>query len=154
MPLPARALPDQVLDALQRGKLLEAIRLLRNARGLGLRDAKKALDDYLRGRQSGLAGPDSGAPRSAGFPGADRAAAAPEAAAPQTDLDAVRRLREQTGMGVEEAREALYAVRGQSTFLSGRSPGEEPRRSSAIWWIVAALAAVAVHFLLRDAMWV
>jgi len=41
-------LPANVLDALQRGKLIEAIMLLRGSTGLGLKEAKDVIDQHLR----------------------------------------------------------------------------------------------------------
>lgn len=43
---PANELPDDVLDALGRGHTIEAIKLLREARGLGLAEAKSLVDAY------------------------------------------------------------------------------------------------------------
>ncbi len=37
-------LPDNVLDALRRGRKIEAIKLLRKQRGIGLKEAKDAVD--------------------------------------------------------------------------------------------------------------
>jgi hypothetical protein len=39
-------LPSKVLMALERGQKIEAIKLLREARGLGLKEAKEAVDAY------------------------------------------------------------------------------------------------------------
>lgn len=39
-------LPPMVVDALTRGRKIEAIKLLRKARGIGLKEAKEALDAY------------------------------------------------------------------------------------------------------------
>ena len=40
----ASTLPPEVLSALQQGKKIEAIRLLREKTGLGLKDAKEAVE--------------------------------------------------------------------------------------------------------------
>ena len=44
-----QVLPPEVIQALERGKLIEAIKLLRNSRGLGLREAKEAVEAHARG---------------------------------------------------------------------------------------------------------
>ena len=48
----ATALPAAVRDALQRGRILEAIKLMRAASGLSLKDVKDALEAYQRGTKS------------------------------------------------------------------------------------------------------
>ena len=53
MPESSKPLPVQVVDALQRGSLLDAIKLLRDSKGLGLKDAKDAVDHYLRSNTVG-----------------------------------------------------------------------------------------------------
>jgi hypothetical protein len=40
-------LPPDVLEALKRGNQIEAIKLLRKAKGMGLSEAKGRVDDYL-----------------------------------------------------------------------------------------------------------
>lgn len=44
MTQPRPALPLQVLDALQRGQVVEAIKLMRQQQGLGLKEAKEMVD--------------------------------------------------------------------------------------------------------------
>ncbi|HUE93102.1 ribosomal protein L7/L12 [Pseudomonas sp.] len=46
-------LPPQVVAALERGQKIEAIKLLRELKGIGLKEAKEAVDDYMPGRQPG-----------------------------------------------------------------------------------------------------
>ncbi len=45
-------LPPEVVAALERGQKIEAIKLLRELRGIGLKEAKEAVDLYKTGRQS------------------------------------------------------------------------------------------------------
>lgn len=40
-------LPEEVLKALHRKRKIEAIKLLREERGIGLKEAKEAVDGYL-----------------------------------------------------------------------------------------------------------
>jgi hypothetical protein len=51
MPPPTSPLPDNVLAALQRGNVIEAIKLLREATGLGLKEAKDAVESFQSGEQ-------------------------------------------------------------------------------------------------------
>ncbi len=46
-------LPVEVVAALERGRKIEAIKLLRELRGIGLKEAKGAVDDYGPARQAG-----------------------------------------------------------------------------------------------------
>lgn len=77
--LPTGSLPTAVIDALQRGKRIEAIRRLREASGLGLAEARALIEHHLA-----------------------------EGSALRSPLD-------------------------------GRSPGEVPRSSEAVWLLVIAL---------------
>lgn len=53
-------LPADVVNAILAGRKIEAIKLLREARGLGLKDAKHAVDAYIRQN------PSAEQPRSSG----------------------------------------------------------------------------------------
>ena len=46
-------LPPQVVAALERGQKIEAIKLLRELRGIGLKEAKDVVDDYVPERRAG-----------------------------------------------------------------------------------------------------
>ncbi|MBK7207074.1 MAG: ribosomal protein L7/L12 [Elusimicrobia bacterium] len=43
-------LPAAALEALSRGQKIEAIKIVREARGLGLKESKDAVDQYLKTR--------------------------------------------------------------------------------------------------------
>jgi hypothetical protein len=47
-PLPAGAIPPQVANAVQRGKLIQAIKIYREMTGLSLKDAKAAVEGMAR----------------------------------------------------------------------------------------------------------
>jgi ribosomal protein L7/L12 len=44
----SEALPPEAIDALQRGNKIEAIKLVRDASKLDLKDAKDRIDDYVK----------------------------------------------------------------------------------------------------------
>lgn len=46
------ALPPEVMAALDRGQKIEAIKLLRECKGIGLKEAKDEVDRYKLGRSS------------------------------------------------------------------------------------------------------
>lgn len=43
-----KEMPHEVVAALERGRKIEAIKLLRESRGLGLKEAKEAVELYVR----------------------------------------------------------------------------------------------------------
>lgn len=48
-----QSLPPEVVVVLQRGQKIEAIKLLRELKGMGLKEAKESVDNYPSERQSG-----------------------------------------------------------------------------------------------------
>jgi hypothetical protein len=48
-------LPEEVLTAIQAGRKIEAIKLLRERHSLGLKEAKKLVDAYLAGHPASAA---------------------------------------------------------------------------------------------------
>lgn len=139
---PAPSLPQPVQDALQRGNLVEAIQLMRAGTGLGLKETKDALEAYLRGEA-----PAGGFAPKALPAGAPLPAQVQEALDQGNKIEAVRRLRGLTGMGLKEAKDAVEAGgigldAGPGTS-EGLSPGEV-RNSNSLWWWFAALAVLAL----------
>jgi hypothetical protein len=143
-----RPLPQQVHDAIERGQLDEAVRLLRQAAGISLKAAKQRVDAHHQALQSR---PPAAAPPPAQAPGAQpspasllrlllgagardgsasrrRSAAANQPAAKQPDILA----------------DALEAQR------RGLSPGEVPPSSSGWFWpVVLSLAVLLAAYLFR-----
>jgi len=142
------SLPADVKDALQRGNTIEAIKLLRASSGLGLKEAKDVIDAHHQGRPIPL--------QSQAFP--ERLPAAVALALQQGNkIEAVRLLREQTGMGLKEAKDAVEASQQGSGAIDsdalnvGASPGQVTRRSGLIWGLlVAGIACVVAYSLLRS----
>jgi hypothetical protein len=52
-------LPSAAISALQSGHKIEAIKIVREERGIGLKEAKDAVEDYLRGEPTLLMTYDS-----------------------------------------------------------------------------------------------
>jgi polar amino acid transport system substrate-binding protein len=135
---PAPSLPQPVQDALQRGHLVEAIKLMRAGTGLGLKETKDALEAYMRGEP-----PAAGFAPSPLAPGGPLPAQVREALDQGNKIEAIRRLRGLTGLGLKEAKDAVEAAgvgQGQSADLS---PGQV-RSSNGIWWWLIALAVLAL----------
>lgn len=137
MPTP---LPDDVRLALVQGKKLEAIQLLRSRTGLGLAEAREAVE-------SGLV-PDR---PQRGDAVEDLTREVTEALAQGKPLDAIKLLRKAKGLSLEEAKAiADQATRSvpppASRARSDLAPGEVPRSSfgmAATVLLISAAAGVA-----------
>ena len=143
----ATELSEKVIDALKRGKTIEAIKLLRASSGLGLAEAKHLLEEYVRSKSS---------------PASPAATSASPVVAPPSVTDALRRgnkieaiklMREHTGLGMKDAKDAVDALEATvSGTLSTLSPGEVPRSGGKFMWVIILVAiAVAGYFLLGNA---
>ena len=139
MPDAASELPADVQAALQRGDDLDAIMLLREATGLGLKEAKDVIAEHLRGNPTLLV------PLPAGSPLTPEVAAALQRG---NMLEAIRLLREQTGLGLKEAKDAIESSQHDAHASHKRSLGEQPKGVGGTWWFVLIIAAVLVGFYL------
>ena len=156
MPMPNDQIPPEVLAALRRGSLVEAIKLLRNS-GIGLKEAKELLEAQRRRDaspavlQAGQA--PLGPPRAdAAFPSASMVsppAAAVEALRRGNKIEAITLMRAHAGIGLKEAKDAIDAMeRTMGPRSKGLSPGEVPHSSEWRWWIVAIIAGLVAYYLL------
>jgi len=138
MERPQDALPVEVLDALRRGSLVEAIKLL-HAKGIGLREAKERIEAHARGFQTPTAAHQASR---ALPPDAARALARGD------KIEAIKLVRAETGIGLKEAKDWVDAQAPASQFPTGLAPGEVPRKEGRWGWIlVAVLLAAAAWFL-------
>ena len=134
------SLPDDVLEALQQGEVVKAIVLLRMATGLGLQEANDAVAAHLDGLPVSI-------------PKASSAAQLPATviAAIQSGnkIEAIKLLREQTGLGLKEAKDAVEAMPKNKTGGTGHFPTiETPKSGNVIVWIMGlvALGFAAYYF--------
>ena len=88
-------LPEHIADLIQQGRKLEAIKLIREESGVGLAEAKAAVDQ-LSGAQA-LGRSEAAAPE-------DVDAEVQALAYEGRTIEAIKRLREQTGLGLKEAK--------------------------------------------------
>lgn len=140
-------LPPAVKAALSQGQKIEAIRLLREHTGLSLADAKAAVE------QEGVV-----VSLGTSSPGAE-GQLPPHvlaALAQGEKIEAIKLLREATGLGLKEAKSAVDAAEAAAATPSPHrgalAPGEVPRspRHGRLWpWLVAGLVAAGVYALLR-----
>lgn len=142
MPIRNQSLPPEVVEAIRRGQIIEAIKLLRDA-GLGLKEAKAAVSAQAAGKPASFSGP------------AERAGPLPpevSAALQRGDrIEAASLLRKASGLGLKESMDWIDASQrqgsGQNPMLA---PGEVPRSGGGVWWIGAAVVAgLLAYYLLR-----
>jgi ribosomal protein L7/L12 len=101
--------------------------------------ARTGFDEFHDAAATGFATPSAAAGLStAGLP-----AAVIDALQRGKRIEAIRRLREASGLGLAEARALIehHLAEGSAlrSPLDGRSPGEVPRSSEAVWLLVIAL---------------
>lgn len=134
-------LPPDVLDALRSGQTIEAIKRLRAA-GLGLKEAKDAIDAHQAEAPTNFGGfaADGSMPQ-----------AAIDALREGSKIEAIRLVREHTGLGLKAAKDMVDGYERQMPDAArGRlSPGEVGRGVGVLPWVIGAvaLAALAYFFL-------
>jgi ribosomal protein L7/L12 len=143
MPNPPEPLPPQVLDALRRRDAVGAIKLLRQSKGIGIKEAKDRIEQHIRAARplNAAAAPPGSVP-----------AKIAEALQRGDKAEAMRLARTHAGPGLKEAWSTIEALRSKknSGRPGGLSPGEV-RDSGAGngWLVVLAAAVVAVFYFLR-----
>jgi ribosomal protein L7/L12 len=135
------SLPANVLEALHHGQTIEAIKLLRQATGLGLKEAKDAVDAYMQGLPVSM---PTGA-REVSLP-----ASVLMALQTGNKIQAIKLLREKTGLGLKEAKDAVEAMEAEIVGVTGRYPTiEKPKQSSVLWLLLGAVGlGMAIYHLL------
>jgi len=158
---PVSNLPDAVLAALRAGDPLQAAKLLRQAKGVSLRHAKAVIETWMADGRPLAAEPPSGAAAAPSAGSATFAGRAPvsvaEALAAGNQAEAVRMMRELTGLGLHEAKEAVESMLPASKRKlrivpsDGLSPGEVPRSAGVGRWLtLAVLGLLGLYYLLRS----
>lgn|SRR5690606_20608230 len=109
----------QAIEATSAGRQLDAIRLLRADNGLGLREAKEAVEAYASGHRDVV----SHDPSAGRYPEPGRAESAriDQLMREGREVDAVRELRKATGMGLKDAADWVQARRDLG--ISAATPG-------------------------------
>jgi ribosomal protein L7/L12 len=103
----------KITELLREGRKIEAIKLLRETTGVGLKEAKEEVDRLSRRLT-----------REASFPATSRAEPAPPSGSVSKEvldlaregqkIQAIKLLREQTGMSLKEAKEKVDEVTGEA----------------------------------------
>lgn len=169
MAQPPDLIPPEVLAAVRAGNGFEAIKLLRKS-GLGLKDAKAWMDahagELIAAAESGGArkakrppGQPTPAPQR-GQPAQPAPSYNPMAPLPPEVIEALQKgqklhaiglMRQLTGAGLREAKEAVdgYQLTSGAT-LGGLSPGQVGSTGGTLWWwIVLGLVGLAIYFAFR-----
>ena len=127
-------LPDDVRAAMDAGQKVEAIRLLRERTGMGLADAKAAVEAGTISTDRGTFGHPAGL-----------SAAAADALAQGNVIDAIRLVRQEHGVGLKQARDMVErARRSQPSGEDWRDPMERRRNSAGMWVFVVVLALLGL----------
>jgi ribosomal protein L7/L12 len=135
-------LPPIVIEALHRGETIEAIKLLRVATGLGLKEAKDVIDGYAD---------DKLATSRAILPTGQLSASVVEALQQGNKIEAIKRLREQTGLGLKEAKDAVDASGYTVGAQRRQTTIERPQSNNAVWWFAGLLLfGYSIYYLLKN----
>jgi ribosomal protein L7/L12 len=128
---PKAQFPPNIQAALDRGDKIEAIKLLRTATGLGLKEAKDVIDGQpqARSQRSGTSAPSV-------LP-ADVMGALQRG----EKLEAIKLLREATGLGLKEAKDVVETAlsRQGAARKSKLAPGEVQRNRPTAWVVVGVV---------------
>ena len=134
-------LPPNVLAALAHGDTIEAIKLLRAATGLGLKEAKDAIDAQASETEAQMPAPT-----------ADKLPPEVMAALQRGEkVEAIKLLRAATGLGLKESKDLVDAVQVEASTAGDThlAPGELPRPGNTVWIVVCLVivCAFAWYFL-------
>jgi ribosomal protein L7/L12 len=143
---------DQVRKLVASGRMIDAIKLYRDATGLGLKEAKDAIDRYADGGSLELAA--DMAARNAVHAGAQIDGEIKALLEAGRKIDAIKLLRDRSGLDLKTAKDIIDSKEGDVRRARGVHPGVDAvvQRGSALQWVIVALviaAGVAAYFFLR-----
>lgn len=137
-------IPAEAQRAARRGAIVEAVKITRTQTGLGLAEARQAVEDWLHG-----------APAQATGPGTD-ATLSPAAIASLRRgslIAAVRDTRERTGLGLKDAKELVEELLQRDPLLhaqfrdAARAAFRRAARGALLLLVLTALLALLLHYL-------
>jgi ribosomal protein L7/L12 len=140
----AASIPEAAIAALSAGNKVEAIKILREATGLGLKEAKDAVERYEAGETPSQ--PQASRPLERGaFP-----LAAVSALQNGKLIDAIRIVRETRGIGLKDAKQEVERYLESEPLIRSRfrAAHSESRRGLLLWVIALVLLAVLVAYFL------
>lgn len=140
MKTPPEPLPPEVLDALRRRDAVDAIKLLRQSKGIGIKEAKDRIEQHIRAARP--------LPAAAAPPPGSVPARIADALQRGDKAEVMRLARTHAAPGLKEAWSTIEALRARKA--DGLSPGEVRDSAAGSWWfVVVAAAALAVFYFLR-----
>jgi len=141
---PAEALSEAAIAALNRGDKVEAIKLVRQATGLGLKEAKDAVERYAAG--------ESPFPSQARQSPDDEAMPLAAVSALQNGklIEAIRIVREARRIGLKDAKDAVDRYLASDPLMRSRvdAANAESRRAARLWAIALALVIGLITYYL------
>lgn len=133
-------LPAEAMAALSKGQVIEAIKIVREKTGLGLKEAKDLVDGYRHGdtppRDQAMRAKLEAVARKHGFKVPEEVMTAMESGDLKTAMKRLRQAKETSGKSVLTGLHAGQAARGMGTV------SRETNRSGWLWALVA-LGAIA-----------
>lgn len=142
-------LSPEVVAAIESGMTIEAIKLLRESTGIGLTEAKEAVDAYAR-RRNLPAAASAPEPSQASDPSRDVPAGVMEALRNGNKIEAVRLVREKQGLSLRDAKLFVDLLEvDEQPAPSGNAAPIVPRKSSALMGFVVLLLIVAAYVAYR-----
>ena len=137
-------LPPAALAALDAGDKIQAIKLVREATGLGLKEAKEAVERFEAG-EAPLPPRRARATDRGGFP-----LAAVSALQNGKLIDAIRIVREARGIGLKDAKEEVERYLESDPLVRSRyrAAVSESRRSALLWLLAIGLLIGLAAYLL------
>ena len=137
-------LPAEAIEALSRGQVVEAVKIVRDKTGLGLKESKDLVDGYRDGnaplRDEAMRARLEDVARKHGFKVPEEAMTAMESGDLKTALE---KLRQAKDTNLRTAPTGLHA--GQSTRATG-TVSRETSRNSWVWILLFIAAMVAAGF--------
>ena len=139
-------IPAEALELADRGEIVEAIKITRECTGLGLKDAKDAIDAYRRDPQ--------GFSRSARSSAESGPVKVPHAAisAPEKGrlIDAIKHTREANGLGLKDAKEIVDRFLEKNPAVKARfksaSSEDLKRVTGNLLFVFSLLGLVAIGY--------
>ncbi len=134
---PSTEIPPDARAAADRGELIEAIKITREATSLGLKEAKDAVEAYLHGAAHTNSRDDAQIPLQA------------VSALHQGSLiDAIKRTREATGLGLKDSKEAVerYLAAYPNTNEQFRAAARLNGGGTRLFVIAGLIVVVAAIF--------
>jgi ribosomal protein L7/L12 len=138
---PMNSLDPQARAAADQGNLVEAIKLVREKTGLGLKEAKEAVEAYLGGSERQVSAPDTGIPL-----------VAISALQDGKLIDAIRLTRDATRLGLKESKGAVERYladhpMARDQFREAVRRNSRPLRTAFFLALIVAAVVVAVRAL-------